>query len=232
MSDNYRIAMGAVACHFKREIKPFARFDIWTRVLTWDRKWLYMVSHMVRPGMVKPKGWALQPWKKGTGVSRERKGADDEKEWQSAIFATSIAKYVMKKGRVTVPPDAVLRHSELLPPPAPEVSNGSATSVDGGKDESVAPHDEWEAVRGMVEHERLRGLALAERWGALDTPGQTYDVNNPKGGNKKYEFKGTLHDEFPLAFRDIETSAKEGDDHLSGAKRTVQVLGEFKDLFL
>ena len=58
------IALGAVTCHFKREIQPYERFEIWTRVLSWDRKWIYLLSHIVREGAVRPDDWALQPGKR------------------------------------------------------------------------------------------------------------------------------------------------------------------------
>jgi hypothetical protein len=46
----YFVALGAVSCFFQRQIEPFQAFEIWTRVLSWDRKWLYLVSHIVEKG--------------------------------------------------------------------------------------------------------------------------------------------------------------------------------------
>ena len=31
-------ALGAVSCSFRKEINPFERYEMWTRVLSWDRK--------------------------------------------------------------------------------------------------------------------------------------------------------------------------------------------------
>ena len=114
---------GGVTCTFKREVKPYQRFEIWTRVLSWDQKWLYMVCHIVKKGAVKPKGYTLQPWKKAP-KPKAPKGSDEdangsanaEKSPHPAILAVSVAKYVFKRGRKTIAPEDALRHAELLPP--------------------------------------------------------------------------------------------------------------------
>lgn len=55
------IGLGAVFCSFRREIAPYAGYEMWTRVLAWDRKWLYIVTHFVVAGKVKPTGWDWKP---------------------------------------------------------------------------------------------------------------------------------------------------------------------------
>lgn len=37
-------ALGAVSCSFRKEINPFERYEMWTRVLSWDRKWVCLSS--------------------------------------------------------------------------------------------------------------------------------------------------------------------------------------------
>ncbi|KAI9722191.1 MAG: hypothetical protein M1828_004874 [Chrysothrix sp. TS-e1954] len=207
----FMIGLGAVSCHFKREIKPYERYDIWTRVLAWDRKWLYMICTMVKAGTVVPEGWALQPWKGGSKHLARQKAKVAEKhseesnahanslpgqveqdlEYKNAIFASSIAKYVVKKGRYTIPPEIVLRNSSLLPL-RPGLSP-SAREADLG----AAP-DWW--TWDNVEKERLRGLELAGKFGALDGA-------------------GGLHDEFPVS------------RPLRGLSGKLDVLGEFSDLW-
>ena len=113
-SGKYFIALGGVGCHFQKQIEPFQQFEIYTRLLSWDRKWMYLVSHVVRKGAIKPDSYVLQPWKK----SKRRQSADkkDDEDMSKHIFATSIARYVVKKGRLTVNPEIVLQRSRLLPP--------------------------------------------------------------------------------------------------------------------
>lgn len=173
------VALGSVACSFKRELAPNEEFEIWTRVLSWDHKWMYLVSHMVKAGTVQPDGYSLQSWKtsgrggffeklfgirrragrkpKSTGTNGVLKELEQEKkeEWQKGIFASSISKYVVKRGRRTVPPEVVWNRSSLLPP----------KPVNDEDHETSNPHA-W--TWANVERERQRGLGLAESFAALD----------------------------------------------------------------
>lgn len=179
----FMIALGGVSCHFKREIKPYERFEIWTRVLAWDRKWVYVVSHMVKAGAVKPDGYDLQPWNNkrrttpaastdNTNGAATAANLEQKAEWKKAIFATSISKYVVKKGRLTIAPEVVLANSDLLPPKPDSPEAASA---------NLPPNWTHEAV----EAERQRGLRIAEHFDALDA-------------------EGGLHDEFPVCALELE----------------------------
>jgi Thioesterase-like superfamily len=134
----FLVMLGGVSCAFRREIAPYEGYEIWSRVLCWDRKWMYIVSHFVKKGAVKPKGYTLQPerdpkrgrawwfWGKDVVVSedKESSGTSSPSEQQGrkqrpphkAIFASAISKYVFKNGRITIPPELVLERSSLLPP--------------------------------------------------------------------------------------------------------------------
>lgn len=194
---SFSCRLGGVSINFKREIKPYEGFELWTRLLTWDDKWMYVIGHFVRKGVVKPKSYLLQPWKKvkqtennGRGVN----GSVGEKGLHPHIFAMGISKYVFKKGRLTIPPERVLRASGLLPPrpadretppmsmtPDPEITSNDAAVT------SVAAHltpdnagevlaasltaqdadsDDWTWER--VEKERQRGMKIAELYNGLD----------------------------------------------------------------
>ncbi|KAK8220655.1 hypothetical protein IWZ01DRAFT_426073 [Phyllosticta capitalensis] len=176
----FSIALGGITCHFKREVKPYARFEIWTRLLAWDHKWLYFVSHMVRPGTAKPSSFALQPWKKPAGKGRRLDALSEEERDQmreklkGQIYATSIAKYVVKKGRWTVAPELVLTNSGLLPK-KPESTEGSEAPIPAAEAGDVLENSALPAGTGAgeltwedVEAERQRGLKLAEHFAALD----------------------------------------------------------------
>ena len=110
----YTTALGAVSCFFQRQIEPLQQFEIYTRVLSWDRKWIYCVSHVVKKGVIKPDSYALQPWKKSKRRPDQIK--KDDEDLSIHIFATSLARYVFKKGRLTINPEIVLERSRLLPP--------------------------------------------------------------------------------------------------------------------
>lgn len=146
---SYVIALGGVGCHFHKQIELGQAFEIWTRVLAWDRKWLYFVSHIVRKGTVRPEKYILQPWRKGgAGVAKRRaegegSSAKGEENVSKHVFATSIARYVVKRGRLTINPEIILERSRLLPsrpegvrlPPREEVSfsNGDSPTPAGGE---------------------------------------------------------------------------------------------------
>jgi len=57
----FGLALGAVSCSFRRELKPYESYELWSRVLTWDEKWIYIVTHFVRKGAVLPRKYSLYP---------------------------------------------------------------------------------------------------------------------------------------------------------------------------
>ncbi|KAE8149396.1 hypothetical protein BDV25DRAFT_130396 [Aspergillus avenaceus] len=179
------IALGSVYCSFKREIKPFELYEIESRIVSWDEKWMYILSFFLRPAA--------------------KKGG------KRTLFATALAKYVVKKGRLTVPPERVLRASGYLPPrpegavpepglvDSPADVSGAGTPSEGiaassGVDGSLVREvlklnegdisgqgnlaakrkenadswntDEWTWER--IEEERLRGLKVVEGYVSLD----------------------------------------------------------------
>ena len=111
--------LGAVSCSFKREIKPYKAYEVLGRLLCWDRKWMYIVSHFVRKGAVRPTGYLLQPWRRSQDRKdkngKETEGSAEKTGPNPAIFASAISKYVFKKGRLTIPPERILQDSGLLP---------------------------------------------------------------------------------------------------------------------
>lgn len=127
----WAIMLGGVHCSFKREIKPYERYEMWTRVLCWDRKWFYVVTHFVKAGTVRPDGWTLDDpadksflpkflrrAKRAKSDRSQKTGTTDAAPQvpANAIFASAISKYVMKLGRLTIHPEVALNISGLLPP--------------------------------------------------------------------------------------------------------------------
>ncbi|KAL8704542.1 MAG: hypothetical protein Q9225_008081, partial [Loekoesia sp. 1 TL-2023] len=115
---------------------------------------------------------------------------EGEKKTKPAIFATGIAKYVCKRGRITVPPERILQASGLLPPKPgnrryetpPVVTDSPAVPVEGDAIPTIRDvtstaaedlidaalnlrptgNEEWDWDR--VDRERLRGMEIAEAW--------------------------------------------------------------------
>ena len=207
LGSSINVHLGGVQCNFRKEIKPYEGFEIWTRVLAWDRKWLYVISHFVKKGKVEPKGWTLQPWRKlkhrdqkDTAANGSANGHAEAAPAQPhpAIYASAIAKYVFKQGRLTVTPSRVLQASGFLPPqPAGEpedsdshsaVPNERSGEPDGinseppktpvGKDESLEENIRASLTARQtdvdgwnwqrIEDERIRGMKLAALFNGLD----------------------------------------------------------------
>lgn len=174
------IGFGAVHCSFKREVAPLQGYEMWTRVLSWDRKWLYVVTHYVVKGKVKPTGWDSKSvgWfgplrgKKAEGTAVDEGSAN----WEKWIYATAVSKYVFKVGRFTVHPSIVMAESGLLP----ERPGGWRGGVDEVGDEAeelgevgLSGEDEWDWKK--VEYKRREGMKYAEKFAALDGLHATFD---------------------------------------------------------
>lgn len=152
----FYVALGGVATNFRREIKPLEKVECWTRVLSWDGKWLYVVGHFVRAGSVRVggrvlgeggwAGWANKGWWRRGGEEAEKGEGEGEK--LPVVYASAIAKYVCKKGRVTVPPERVLRASKLLPVrPGEEVGKEEVVAVEGkGEGEGMNGNGDGDGV--------------------------------------------------------------------------------------
>ena len=174
------IHLGGVTCHFRRQIRPYEAFEVWTRVLSWDEKWLYLVSHLVKAGTAKPRSYLLQPWRKGAARSNNEPGRKNDVP-HSAVFASSIARYVVKTGKHTIAPEAVLKAANLLPAEPEHRKESASTALPSaasatlrsGQTDTVdttpgAPSEpvpwDWE----KVEIERKRGLQIVQLMAGLD----------------------------------------------------------------
>lgn len=163
------IMLGAVHCSFKREIKPYQKFEMWSRILAWDRKWIYIVTHFVESDAVRPRCWS------GGGVrygpTRKHEGKPDE--WQKRIFATAVSKYVLKVGRLTVHPAVALEASGLLPErPGGWLGEDSDGAALNGELKSPlptgneAPKSDW--TWRDTEFKLQQGLHYARNFASLD----------------------------------------------------------------
>ncbi|KAF4981620.1 hypothetical protein FZEAL_2632 [Fusarium zealandicum] len=167
------IMLGAVECSFRREIPAYKNFEMWSRVLSWDRKWLYIVTHFVPKGAARPTSW-LDPrfYKTATRGAQDAAGG-----WDRKIYATAISKYVFKLGRFTVHPAIVLGgESGLLPTRPGGWTTGDQQLGDLSADLSdidLDDDDEWDWRR--VEAQRRKGMELASHFQELDKLQDVFD---------------------------------------------------------
>ncbi|KAI5863002.1 hypothetical protein GGS23DRAFT_47587 [Durotheca rogersii] len=144
----FGLALGAVSCHFKRELLPYEEYEMWSKILTWDEKWIYIVTHFVRKGAASPKSYSLYPEQspghdgESSGSSSDIRGTDSKPGEQ--IIATALSKCVFKSGRKTISPELMLHISGLLPD-----SDDSKAEMQG-------------MTRQEVEGQRIKGLQLVQ----------------------------------------------------------------------
>lgn len=182
-NQRWAIMLGSVMCTFKREIGIGEPYEMWSRLLCWDRKWIYVVTHFVKKGAVKPSEYILtdgswfggKGYKKANGQETTAAADIDEKY----IFASAISRYVSKKGRLTVHPEVLLEGSGLLPPKPggwAKMAGPSGESTPVVEEEVAHPSGElkrplsgtgeWDWQR--VEEENKRGMRVAEKFQALE----------------------------------------------------------------
>lgn len=174
-SGSLGIMLGSVSCSFKREIGAYRSYEMWSRILCWDRKWAYIVTHFIPKGAAKPTEW-LDP---GFAGYRIRRGNDASGGWENKIHATAISKYVFKLGRLTVHPAVVFEASGLLP----ERPGGWVGGDNQLGDESVdLSHVDLSADDDLswqrVEASRREGMKTAEHIQELEALHGTFDGGN------------------------------------------------------
>lgn len=91
------IALGSTCCVFRREIRPLQEVEIWSRVVSWDEKWVYLASYFVR------------------GQSSSCSKGEGSKPQEEDTLASGIARYVFKDGRRTVQPVEAMENCGMLP---------------------------------------------------------------------------------------------------------------------
>ncbi|KAJ4178981.1 hypothetical protein NW755_012810 [Fusarium falciforme] len=164
MGGGFSLVLGSVFCSYKREVGMLESYELWSRVLTWDRKWLYFVTHFV----AKDKG------KKGKASPG---GIGTDRDWSQRIIATAVSKYVFKLGRFTIHPSIILEESRLLPERPGGGWRGGELEVGDVSEKVESLEGEEEPVEGWkrIELMRRKGMELAEHFAALDAGHSLFD---------------------------------------------------------
>lgn len=101
----FGLALGAVSCSFRKEIPPYQPYEMWSRILSWDEKWFYIITHFTSEGF---------------GQHSDTSLPVEDGHQNKTIFATALSKCVFKSGRKTVSPEIMFAESELLASPKNE----------------------------------------------------------------------------------------------------------------
>lgn len=177
--------LGSTYTHFKREIPTGYPYEVWSRILTWDQKWLYIVTHFVQKGKIVPKASVtdiINDRKHNTkNVNARNKAFEPPKilsqsDVEQSIFGTSVSKCVFKKGRMTVSPERVLAASGLL---STATSDKSAIDLTGPQDgielETKDPFSKETTTQYTnnelgkeIEDERAKGMRFASLMSELE----------------------------------------------------------------
>ncbi|RKF80083.1 hypothetical protein GcM3_049029 [Golovinomyces cichoracearum] len=160
----FTCALASVSCSFRRELKAYEPYELWTRVLSWDEKWIYLITHFVRKGAANPKEFSLYPEQNpGSRAPTEAEGEKlaeqrasmDEMNCHPGVMATALSKCVFKSGRRTVSPAYMLRNSGILLP-----ASGDITSELNEEDSSKMDSIEKIRVRGLESARPLANEAV------------------------------------------------------------------------
>ncbi|ETI22740.1 hypothetical protein G647_06816 [Cladophialophora carrionii CBS 160.54] len=169
---SFTVALGAVSCTFRREIKPYEKYDMWTRILSWDEKWLYVVTHFVSKGaQIEPKSISLYPRQQQKAPQDSNNHGDDDpfyrpepfspgsqlRSAKSPVTASALSKVVFKNGRITIPPQEMLKMCDLLPVVSP--ADGGDEKPQISQADSSSP--ERARLAEAIEAERQQGLRQA-----------------------------------------------------------------------
>jgi len=160
---SFAVALGAVSCSFHRELKPYESYDMWTRILAWDEKWIYIVTHFVKKGAkIEPREFTMYPKQNSKNNTpsctprasivslsngpRASTNGDKSSRSKSPICASALSKLVFKNGRMTIAPQVMLEASGLLPAKPTESIfehklHLAATQIKANMDDDVAPED-------------------------------------------------------------------------------------------
>lgn len=171
----FNYALGGISSVFKRPLALFQRYEIWTRVCYWDEKWVYMISHFVKEGCVKPRSYsdstahpaANSQWSEDGDINQ----CDD-----SIIHAVMVSKVVFKEGRKTIPPAVFFQTGDLLPQPESKIAGVEYNERRGEVDKERENNDGsqlWQAIN----REKSRGRTIMESIQGLDDGVGLFDKN-------------------------------------------------------
>jgi len=141
-----------------------------SRIIAWDEKWVYIISHFIKKGAFNPTHFSDQPGK--TRYADVHAVVDVEcqqddvsfEESRSAVLAIAMARLVFKTGHTTVPPAQFLQDCGLIPALRDDFESASSSNSD---DKGAANH-EHAAIVTAIEERRRRGLAVAQNINSLD----------------------------------------------------------------
>ncbi|KAM0323269.1 hypothetical protein ACHAQA_008860 [Verticillium albo-atrum] len=150
------LVVSAVSCVFRREIKPQQPYEIWTKIASWDEKWLYMVTHFVEKDRFRPREYLMQS---PTAANNPLQYPGQDVEATKAVLASAVTRLVFKKGRLTIPPQKAMEACGLLPLQSVETSSGTTTATSKSA-QCESPHRHDDEIQRLESIESTRKSQL------------------------------------------------------------------------
>ncbi|GMM37118.1 hypothetical protein DASC09_044430 [Saccharomycopsis crataegensis] len=94
------VPVSAVQATFKKEIKPYSRYNVVSRIVAWDNKWIFILSKFILPGQ------------------------------NDRTSCTAITRYILKQGRKTIEPREAMKACGLYSKEAEEISQKNFAMVE------------------------------------------------------------------------------------------------------
>ncbi|KAE8356313.1 hypothetical protein BDV28DRAFT_127462 [Aspergillus coremiiformis] len=142
--------LGSVYTNFKREIPAYVKYEVKSHIASFDQKWIYIITYFLKPGK-----------------RSSKKDQDENEVLKKRLFAVSISKYVLKKGRYTVPPKDAFEAAGYTPILDTSDVKGQSTGVENGhangtalerKETANGKSDEWDRLKAEID----RGFTIVE----------------------------------------------------------------------
>ncbi|KAM0271422.1 hypothetical protein ACHAQH_009076 [Verticillium albo-atrum] len=127
--NHFTLILGGATCTWRKEIKPYQSYEIWTRIVSWDEKWIYVVSHFVKAGVFEPEEYVMQPGRKGAKPGSNQ--LKEDAEILKNVFASSVSRYVVKNNRRTISPAEALRQVNVFPVDEAELAEVEEARLQG-----------------------------------------------------------------------------------------------------
>ena len=181
-------ALAGVNFTFHRAIRPGQKYEICTRVLSWDYKWLHLISHFVERGNCKPthlsdqRNPQLDP-EMNIGNLADSQCVDQGQHSGSVVFATAMAKIVFKKGRKTVPPPQFLADCGLLPH---KEMVATAESAQISSEDEKLDDNNMTKIGENIERIRATNHRVAEHLNSLDEGCSFYNMSEKVFFSKRW----------------------------------------------
>ncbi|GLA62001.1 hypothetical protein AtubIFM54640_002537 [Aspergillus tubingensis] len=128
--------LAAVQARFLREIRPFQRYCVTTRILAWDQRSLWTVTYFLR----------REVYRGMREVDLDGGPTAVLTDWniRKGVLAVLVSRYVVKAGKVTVPPVEVFKRAGLLV----DDDDNCITQNDGDRSVSSVEEKEGDSLVG------------------------------------------------------------------------------------